>query len=202
MTGRTCEPGARLFQLDNERAISWGDHRPVIDRANATGYDRRMASTLDKVALEWQHPGRQYVISTDPARLDLDVIHGVLRESYWSQGIPMEVVRRAIAGSLVFGVYAVGGSQVGFARVVTDKATFGYLADVFIIAAQRGRGLSKWLMSVIVEHPELQDLRRWLLATRDAHGLYAHFGFTPLQAPERFMERHDPDVYARTSLRR
>jgi GNAT superfamily N-acetyltransferase len=148
---------------------------------------------------EWRHPSGQYVISTDPLRLDLDVIHGVLRESYWSPGIPRELVRRAIDGSLSFGVYTTGGVQVGFARVVTDRATFAYLADVFVVTPERGRGLSKWLMSVIVEHPELQDLRRWLLGTRDGHGLYSKFGFTPLRAPERFMERHDPDVYAKMS---
>jgi GNAT superfamily N-acetyltransferase len=148
---------------------------------------------------EWPHPGGQYVISTDPARLDLDVIHGVLRESYWSPGIPRDVVRRAIDGSLAFGVYTMAGAQVGFARVVTDGATFAYVADVFILEGERGRGLGKWLTSVIVEHPNLQDLRRWLLATRDAHALYAQFGFTPLRAPERIMERHDPNVYARLS---
>jgi GNAT superfamily N-acetyltransferase len=128
------------------------------------------------------------------------LVHGVLSASYWSPGIPEDVVRRAIAGSLAFGVYAEsGGGQVGFARVVTDRATFAYLADVFVVEAERRRGLSKWLMSIIVEHPDLQDLRRWLLGTRDAHGLYAQFGFTALRAPERFMERHEPDVYARMS---
>jgi GNAT superfamily N-acetyltransferase len=106
-------------------------------------------------------------------------------------------VRRAIDGSLAFGVYATAAGQVGFARVVTDGATFAYLADVFVVPAERGRGLGKWLMSVIVAHPDLQDLRRWLLATRDAHALYAGFGFTPLKVPERFMERHDPEVYER-----
>jgi GNAT superfamily N-acetyltransferase len=147
----------------------------------------------------WLHPGGQYVVSTDPARLDLDVIHGVLRESYWSPGIPREVLMRAIQGSLSFGLYAASGGQVGFARVVTDRATFAYLADVFVVASERGRGLGKWLVSVIIAHPDLQGLRRWLLATRDASGLYAQFGFTPLRAPERFMERHDPGVYARLS---
>jgi GNAT superfamily N-acetyltransferase len=145
----------------------------------------------------WLHPGGKYVVSADPALLNLDRIHGALRESYWSPGIPREVVRRAIPGSLAFGVHAASGGQMGFARVVTDRATFAYLADVFIPPSQRGQGLNKWLMSVIVEHPDLQGLRRWRLATRDAHGLYAKFGFTSLRAPERFMERHDPDVYAR-----
>jgi GNAT superfamily N-acetyltransferase len=155
-----------------------------------------MAPGID-TATEWVHPGGRYVISTDRARLELDVIHGVLSASYWSPGIPRGVVVRAIDGSLAFGVYAMSGRQVGFARVVTDGATFAYLADVFIVPAERGRSLGKWLMSVIVEHPDLQDLRRWLLATRDAHGLYTRFGFTPLRAPDRFMERHDPEVYER-----
>jgi RimJ/RimL family protein N-acetyltransferase len=146
---------------------------------------------------EWIHPRGRFVASTDPARLDLDLIHGVLRETYWSPGIPRGIVCRAIAGSIAFGVYATSGGQVGFARVVTDRATFAYLADVFIVETERGRGLGKWLMSIIVEHPDLQNLRRWLLGTRDAHALYAQFGFTPLGAPERFMERHDPNVYAR-----
>jgi GNAT superfamily N-acetyltransferase len=148
---------------------------------------------------EWVHPSGGYVIDTDPARLDVDLIHGVLAASYWSPGIPKDVVRRAIRGALTFGIYSTGGGQVGFARVVTDRATFAYLADVFVVPGERGCGLGKWLMSVIVEHPDLQGLRRWLLGTRDAHGLYGQFGFTPLRAPERFMERHDPDVYARMS---
>ena len=155
-----------------------------------------MASTQNALASEWVRAGG-YVISTDRARLDVVLIHGVLAASYWSAGIPIDVVRRAIAGSLAFGVYAAGGGQVGFARIVTDRATFAYLADVFVVEAERGRGLSKWLMSVIVAHPDLQGLRRWLLGTRDAHGLYAQFGFAPLRAPERFMERHDPEVYVR-----
>lgn len=139
----------------------------------------------------------EFVISTDRSRLDVEAVHRFLStESYWSPGIPLEVVRRAIEHSLAFGVYR-GGEQVGFARVVTDYTTFAYLADVFILASQRGQGLSKWLMEAIQSHPDLQGLRRWMLATRDAHGLYAQHGFTPLKVPERFMERHDPDVYLR-----
>ena len=105
-------------------------------------------------------------------------------------------MRRSIEHSLCFGVYE-GGAQVGFARVVSDRATFAYLCDVFVIESRRGRGLGKLLLETIVAHPELQGLRRWLLATRDAHGLYRRFGFTELACPEIFMERHDPDVYAR-----
>ncbi|HVY37063.1 MAG TPA: GNAT family N-acetyltransferase [Polyangia bacterium] len=135
-----------------------------------------------------------YSISTDPARLDLDAVWGWLRESYWSPGIPRETVARAIRHSIPFGVFE-GPRQVGFARVITDRATFAYLADVYVDPASRGRGLSAWLMEVIVAHPELQGLRRWVLATRDAHGLYARFGFRLLARPELFMEIHRPDVY-------
>ena len=138
----------------------------------------------------------EYTISTDPARLDLSVVHGYLARSYWAAGIPADVVRRSIEGSLCFGVYH-GAAQVGFARVVTDRATFGYLADVFVLEPHRGRGLSKWLVEVILAHPELAGLRRLLLATRDAHGLYAQFGFQPLAEPARWMEIRRPDVYAR-----
>ncbi len=135
-------------------------------------------------------------VDTDKSRLQLDVIHGFLAESYWAKGIPLEVLRRAIANSLCFGVYD-GERQVGFARVVTDCATFAYLADVFVLESHRGRGLAVRLMEAVTAHPQLHGLRRWVLVTRDAHGLYAKYGFTPLAAPERFMELHDPDVYAR-----
>lgn len=138
-----------------------------------------------------------YEISTDPARLDVALIHRWLSEdSYWSKAIPREIVERALAGSLNFAVYHATEGQVGFARVVTDKATFAYLADVFILEGHRGKGLSKRLMQAIVDHAELQGLRRWLLATRDAHSLYAQFGFGPVVA-ERLMERVDPDIYLR-----
>jgi GNAT superfamily N-acetyltransferase len=138
----------------------------------------------------------EFVISTDAARLDLQVIHEFLTTSYWAAGVPADLVKHAIAHSLAFGVYH-GDSQVGFARVITDRATFAYLADVFIIEAYRGQGLAKWLVEVIVAHPDLQGLRRWMLATRDAHRLYAKVGFTSVNAPERWMERHDPNVYAK-----
>lgn len=136
-------------------------------------------------------------VDTDPARLDLAVVHGFLAESYWAKGIPLETVRRSIRNSLCFGLYE-AGHQIGFARVVSDRATFAYLADVFVLESHRGRGLGKLLMDAVVAHPDLQGLRRWMLATRDAHGLYAQFGFTPLLSPERFMQLHDPDVYAGT----
>jgi GNAT superfamily N-acetyltransferase len=136
----------------------------------------------------------EYRLSTDPGRLDVDVIHGFLSRSYWAEGIPRETVERSIPHSLCFGVYH-GAQQVAFARVVTDRATYAYLADVFVLEAHRGRGLAVWMMECIASHPDLQGLRRWTLGTRDAHGLYARFGFKSLACPERYMERHDPDVY-------
>ena len=139
------------------------------------------------------NPGN-YSISTDKNKLSLAVIHGYLSQSYWCKGVPVETVKHSIENSLCFGVYD-EMSQVGFARVVTDYATFAYLADVFILEEYRGFGLSKLLMNEIINHPGLQGLRRWVLATRDAHGLYARYGFKPLAAPDRFMELHDPDVY-------
>ena len=133
--------------------------------------------------------GVTYEISDDPGRLDLDGIHRYLSEdSYWAQKIPREVVARSVAHSLCFGVYA-DTEQVGFARVVSDRATFAFLADVFILPEHRGRGLSKRLMAAITAHPDLQGLRRWMLATADAHGLYRQYGFAALAKPERFMER-------------
>ncbi len=136
-----------------------------------------------------------FSISTDPARLDLALIHDFLsHRSYWAAGIPLETVRRSIENSLCFGVYQ-GQSQVGFARVVTDKSTFAYLGDVFVLEDFRGRGLAKWLLEQIVGHPDLRGLRRFILGTRDAHGLYEQYGFRALSNPEKFMEIHRPDVY-------
>jgi GNAT superfamily N-acetyltransferase len=135
-------------------------------------------------------------IDTDRDRLDVTAIHAFLSGSYWARGIPVDVVRRAIAGSLCFGLYE-DGRQIGFARVVTDHATFAYLADVYVLDAHRGRGLGRQLVATVMAHPDVQGLRRWMLATRDAHALYAQAGFTPLAAPDRFMERHDPDIYTR-----
>lgn len=143
-----------------------------------------------------EHRKGEFVISTDEERIDLDIIHGFLRESYWAQGIPREVVARAIKNSLCFGVYS-DGKQIGFARVVSDFATYAYIGDVFVVESYRGQGLAKWLMECIVGHPRLQGLRRWTLLTRDAHGLYNQFGFAPLKKPDRYMERHDPKVYKR-----
>jgi GNAT superfamily N-acetyltransferase len=137
-----------------------------------------------------------FELSTDPARLDRALIHRFLSEqSYWASGVPREVVDRAIDYSLCFGVYR-DGTQGAFARVVTDRATFAYLADVFVLPEWRGDGLGQWMIGVILRHPELQGLRRFMLATKDAHGLYARFGFAPLANPARLLERFDPDVYA------
>lgn len=136
-----------------------------------------------------------YNISTDIKRLQISTIHHFLSsQSYWAKGIPLEIVQQSIANSLCFGIYY-HAKQVGFARVVTDYATFAYLADVFILPPFRGLGLSKWLIQVIIQHPKLQNLRRWMLGTADAHMLYEQYGFTPLANPQRFMEKHNPWVY-------
>ena len=136
-----------------------------------------------------------FLISTDRSRLDLVYTHDYLsNQSYWAAGIPIETVKRSIEGSYCFGMYD-QTKQIGFARVITDGATFGYLADVFIDEQYRGRGLSKWLMEVILAHPELQGFRRWMLGTRDAQGLYAQFGFEGLENPERVMHKLAPGIY-------
>lgn len=160
-----------------------------------------------QTAMEWRRG--DFVISTDRRRLSLDVVHGFLSISYWATGISREVVARSIENSLCFGLYDDSGNagpsfpedrnrippQVGFARVVSDLATVAYLGDVFVLQSHRRRGLSKWLMECILQHPALQNLRRWILLTRDAHRLYSQFGFTPVKVPESFMELHRPDVY-------
>lgn len=137
------------------------------------------------------------VFSTDRARLDIDLIHGFLsRESYWAPGIRRELVELGIANSLCFGIHE-DGRQIGFARVVTDGAGFAYLCDVFVVDAVRGRGLGKRLMTFVMAHPQLQRVRRFMLATRDAHALYAPHGFARLANPDVFMERYDPDALSR-----
>jgi N-acetylglutamate synthase-like GNAT family acetyltransferase len=141
-----------------------------------------------------------YEISTDTERLDREVIYRFLaEESYWCPGIPREVVEKSIDNSLCFGIYK-EGEQVGFARIVTDKATFALVADVFVLAPHRGKGLSKWLMHEVVHHPDLQGLRRLLLLTSDAHSLYAQFGFTEIGNTWRFMEILRPDIYTRQEV--
>ena len=136
-----------------------------------------------------------YTISTDSTRMDLDLIHNVLSQSYWARNIPKETVAHSIANSLCFGVYGEKAGQVAFARAVTDSATFAYIGDVFVVEGHRGKGIGKWLMQYVKEHTQLQGLRRILLATRDAHGLYAQLGFKPLADPDIFMELWNPDVY-------
>jgi GNAT superfamily N-acetyltransferase len=139
----------------------------------------------------------EYTLTDDRARVDVDAVHAYLTRSYWALGIPREVVARSVSHSLNFSLWhGPTERQVGFARVVTDFATFGYLGDVYVLEQHRGRGLSKWMMQIVVAHPELQGFRRWSLLTRDAHGLYAQVGFTPLAAPDRWMERWFPDAYS------
>ena len=143
----------------------------------------------------WQRG--DYEISTDRERIDLALTHRFLsEEAYWSPGVPLEVVERAIVGSIVFGIYK-GSAQAGLARVVSDRATFAWICDVFVLPEHRGAGLGKWLMECVTAHPELQGLRRWILATRDAHGLYRQYGFTELHDAARFMEHWDPEIYRR-----
>jgi GNAT superfamily N-acetyltransferase len=134
-----------------------------------------------------------YEISNDPARLDRDLIHRFLsEESYWAKGRPREIVDRGIDHSIPFGVYDEDGAQVGFARVVTDRCTFAWIADVFVVSEHRGQGLGKRLFAAVLEHPELRVMGRWFLGTADAHGLYSQFGFVPVSRPERFMARETP----------
>lgn len=137
-----------------------------------------------------------FEVDTDPDRLDLDVVHGYLQGAYWCEDIPRETVLRSIENSLCFGLYHSQDGQVGFARMVTDRATFAYLGDVFVLPSHQGRGLGKWMVEAVLAHPELQGVRRLMLATRDAHGLYARFGFTTTQ-PGRLMEIRVPDAYKR-----
>ncbi len=136
-----------------------------------------------------------FEVDTDPARLPIDTAYDFIgRRSYWGKGMPLAVFQRSVAGALCFGVYH-GDTLVGFARVITDGATIAYLGDVFIDENYRGRGLSKWLMECIHSHPDLTGLRRWMLFTADAHGLYQQFGWTAAARPERYMERLNQDVY-------
>ena len=142
------------------------------------------------------HTRNGYVISTDRSRIDMPAVHAFMQDSYWAADRPLSTLRLAIENSICFGIY-LGREQVGFARVVTDCATFAWLCDVYVARSYRGQGLSKWLMECILAHPDLQDLRRWLLATQDSHGLYGQFGFHAPHKPERLMERFDPEVYKR-----
>lgn len=135
-----------------------------------------------------------YKISNNRKDFNVDAIHKFLSDSYWAKGVPIDVVSRAIENSLCFGITC-HGDQVGFARLITDRATFAYLADVYVLENHRGKGLSRWLMQEIISHPDLQGLRRMVLATRDAHEIYANFGFKKLANPETFMELWKPEAY-------
>lgn len=153
----------------------------------ASGIEQEMYMIQD-----WQKG--DYLISTDPQRLDMATIHGFLTTAYWSEGIPRETVQRCIDHSLNFGLYK-HEQQIGFARVVTDYTSFGYLCDVFVLIPFRGHGLGTWLIETIVAHSELQGIRQWMLLTRDAHHLYEKVGFTPSRSPERYMELRFPNIY-------
>ena len=142
--------------------------------------------------MEWTRDS--FTVTDDPARLDRDVIRRFLSSSYWAKNVPAATVDKSLDNSLCFALLD-GARQIGFARVVSDRATVAYLGDVFVLEEYRGRGLGKWLIACVLSHPDLQGLRRWILGTRDAHGLYKQFGFTPLKDPARFMELHDPNVY-------
>ena len=137
-----------------------------------------------------------YTISTDPARMDLDAIHAYLSQSYWAEGVPRAIVERSLLGSLTFGLFH-DSSQVGLARVVTDRATFAYLCDVYVLEDHQGRGLGRWLIETVMAHPDLQGLRRFSLVTRDAQDLYSKFGFGALASPDRHMELVRPGLYLR-----
>lgn len=136
-----------------------------------------------------------FIVSTDPARLDVDAIHAALAQSYWSEGIPREIVEKGLRNSLCFGLYAPDGRQIGLARVITDAATFAYLCDVYVLPEFRGRGSGKLLMRAVMAHPDLQGLRRFNLVTRDAHELYRRFGFEEIKNPDRHMEIARPGLY-------
>jgi GNAT superfamily N-acetyltransferase len=146
---------------------------------------------------EWRQG--EYAISTE--RVDVTAVHAYLTTSYWAAGIPLDVVERSLTNALAFSLWhepaGASPAQVGLTRVVTDRATVAYVGDVYVLEAHRGRGLSKWMMQTVVAHPDLQGLRRWILLTRDAHGLYTQFGFTPLNSPDRWMERWAREVYRR-----
>lgn len=146
--------------------------------------------------MEWARSavGRTYLVTADQARLDLTAIHGYLKRSYWSPGIPFALMERAVRNSLSFGLFH-DDAQIGFARVVTDRATYGYLADVYVLESYRGQGLATWLIECVCSHPELQGLRRFALASRDAHGLYRKFGFREIANPSQQMEIVRPGIY-------
>lgn len=178
----------------NEFRTGQGELADIIHFVRTPGQGGTCAEPRRPPVRTWVRSG--YEISTDALRLDLDFIHKELSRSYWAKGIPRELLEQAIADSLVcFGLYGHDGRQLGFARLVTDCATFAYLCDVIITETERGQGLGSWLSECIVKHPDLAGLRRWLLCTRDAQPIYAKSGWAAVKSPERFMERHLPDAY-------
>lgn len=142
----------------------------------------------------WEQRRGEYTVSSDPAQMDLDVIHGYLSRAYWCEGIPREMVERAMRHSLCFGLFKID-QQIGFARVITDSTTYAYLCDVFVLESHQGEGLGMWLMQCVMQHPDLQGLRRWSLITRSAHELYRRVGFSQLAKPQNYMELHAPNIY-------
>lgn len=136
-----------------------------------------------------------YRISSNTADMDIQAIHAFISNSYWSEGIAFEALERSVKNSLCFGVFTLDNQQIGFARVITDRATFAYLADVYVLEPHRGKGLSKWLVETVLAHPDLQGLRRITLATVDAHNLYKKYGFESLAKPDNYMEIWKPDIY-------
>lgn len=153
-------------------------------------------TTAETTRLAAEHHRDGFTVSTDPARLDVDAVHAFLATAYWCEGIPRETVERALRNSLCFGLYE-GDRQIGLARVITDAATYAYLCDVYVLPEYRGQGLGTWLMQCVMEHPDLQGLRRFSLVTRDAHELYRPFGFAEIDRPERHMEIARPGIYKR-----
>lgn len=196
-------PSNALFNLARANLQKYPAHYEALNVAGALSliaeWQRRLAERPGENPLRVSAAPvlrlDEFEISTDRARLNLDVVHGFLSNSYWAKGIPRDLVKRSVENSLCFGVYK-GGGQIGFARVISDFATFAYLADVFVLPEERGKGVSKILVQTILSHPDLQGLRRFMLATLDAHGLYAKFGFEPLDHPERFLAIHRPNLYA------
>ena len=142
-----------------------------------------------------------YTVSDNPTRLDLAAMHAYLRRSYWAEDIPLEVIERAVRGSLCIGAYDAAGAQIGLARFVSDFATFCYVCDVYVLEEHHGRGISKAMMAMATDHPKLQGLRRWNLVTRDAHTLYKQFGFTAIAHPDRHMEKLNPGIYKQAAKR-
>jgi GNAT superfamily N-acetyltransferase len=159
--------------------------------------ERRNRWDMKAQSMSIERRAGPYTISDDPARLDLAAIHAYLSRAYWCPDIPLETVQRAIRGSLCIGAYEPAGAQVGLTRLISDYATFCYMSDVYVLESHRGRGLSKAMLAMALEHPRLQGLRRWSLVTADAHGLYGQFGFVPVAQPQRHMERLDPEIYRR-----